>query len=122
MQGLDHASLVIAELPRAQHFYEDLLGLVPVARPDLGFPGLWYDLGRGQTLHLLGGPNPDPVERPVRGGRDRHLALRVQGLDGLLARLEAAGFAADRSRSGRPAAFVRDPDGNTIELIESVPG
>lgn len=116
--GLHHASLVIADLEAARAFYEGHLGLAPLARPDLDFAGLWYDLGGGQALHLLQVPNPDPTERGVRCGRDRHLALRVQGLEGLATRLEAAGLAVERSRSGRPAAFVRDPDGNAIELIE----
>ncbi|WP_026279032.1 VOC family protein [Thioalkalivibrio sp. ARh3] len=117
--GLDHVSVVIGDLEASARFYGELLGLRPVERPDLGFPGLWYDLGGGQTLHLLGVPNPDATERDVRGGRDRHLALRVRGLDTLLQRLENAGHPADRSQSGRPAAFVRDPDGNTVELIEA---
>lgn len=117
--GLDHASAVIADLNDSARFYGELLGLRPVERPELGFPGLWYDLGGGQTLHLLCVPNPDAAERGVRGGRDRHLALRVQGLEALLERLEAAGYPAERSLSGRPAAFVRDPDGNTVELIEA---
>lgn len=119
--GLHHASLVIADSRQAASFYGDLLGLTQVARPDLGFPGLWYDLGGGQTLHLLQVPNPDPAARGVRPGRDRHLALRVGRVEPVLRRLEAAGVAVERSRSGRPAAFVRDPDGNAIELIESRP-
>ncbi|WP_018141055.1 VOC family protein [Thioalkalivibrio sp. ALJ7] len=116
---VDHASLVVADPEVARHFYETLLGLLPLPRPGLGFPGRWYDLGSGQALHLLGGENPDPASRPVPGGRDRHLALRVQGLEELLRRLEAGGFPAERSRSGRMAAFVRDRDGNTIELLEA---
>lgn len=116
--GLHHASLVIGDLDASSAFYGEHLGLPPLERPALGFPGLWYDLGGGQALHLLLVPNPDPTERAVRCGQDRHLALRVRGLEGLAARLEAAGFPVERSRSGRPAAFVRDPDGNAIELIE----
>ncbi|WP_018169847.1 VOC family protein [Thioalkalivibrio sp. ALMg9] len=115
---LHHASLVIADTRVAAAFYGEQLGLVPLERPDLDFPGLWYDLGSGQALHLLQVPNPDSTERGVRCGQDRHLALRVRGLEALAARLEGAGIAVERSRSGRPAAFVRDPDGNAIELIE----
>lgn len=115
---LHHASLVIADTQVAAAFYGDHLGLAPLERPDLGFPGLWYDLGSGQALHLLQVPNPDPTERGVRCGQDRHLALRVRGLEALAAHLEGAGIPVERSRSGRPAAFVRDPDGNAIELIE----
>ncbi|HSH29829.1 MAG TPA: VOC family protein [Thiohalobacter sp.] len=115
---LHHASVIVADTGRALAFYRDLLGLpVDPDRPDLGYPGAWLDLGAAQ-IHLLELPNPDPVTgRPAHGGRDRHLALAVSELEAVLARLEAAGVAVSRSRSGRAAAFCRDPDGNAVELI-----
>jgi glyoxylase I family protein len=76
-------------------------------------------LGDGQ-IHLLELPNPDPVTgRPAHGGRDRHLAVWVSGLDALAGRLQAAGVGFTRSKSGRRALFCRDPDGNALELIEA---
>ncbi|MEW5892136.1 MAG: VOC family protein [Pseudomonadota bacterium] len=116
-----HASLLVADLGRARAFYENVLGLAPNPdRPALGFDGVWYDIGACQ-LHLLCLPNPDPVDgRPAHGGRDRHTALAVQGWEELKARLNAAGIAYTLSRSGRRALFVRDPDGNTLELVEAI--
>ncbi|MFZ5558330.1 MAG: VOC family protein [Pseudomonadota bacterium] len=118
--ALLHASLLIADLERARAFYEGVLGLAPSpARPGMDFDGVWYDIG-GCQLHLLCLPNPDPVEgRPAHGGRDRHTALAVKGWDELKARLDAAGIAYTLSRSGRRALFVRDPDGNALELVEA---
>lgn len=115
---LHHVSVIVADTARALAFYRDLLGLpVNPDRPDLGYPGAWLDVGAAQ-IHLLELPNPDPVsERPAHGGRDRHLALAVADFEGVLQRLEAAGVAVSRSRSGRAAAFCRDPDGNAVELI-----
>ncbi|BAZ94465.1 glyoxalase [Thiohalobacter sp. COW1] len=115
---LHHVSVIVADTARALEFYRDLLGLpVNPDRPDLGYPGAWLDVGAAQ-IHLLELPNPDPVaDRPAHGGRDRHLALSVADFEGVLARLEAAGVAVGRSRSGRAAAFCRDPDGNAVELI-----
>ena len=116
--GLLHASLLIADLDRARAFYEGVLGLVPAERPELGFPGVWYQVGSGQ-IHLLCLANPDPVEgRPEHGGRDRHTALGVADWEGMQARLAAAGVPFTLSRSGRRALFCRDPDGNAIELVE----
>jgi glyoxylase I family protein len=117
VQSLHHASVIVADTGRALAFYQGLLGLETEPRPDLGYPGAWLRVGP-QQLHLLELPNPDPVSgRPQHGGRDRHLAFTVNDLDALLARLDAAGIAYTRSRSGRAAAFCRDPDGNAVELI-----
>lgn len=116
--SLLHASLMVADLVRARAFYEGVLGLKPnSARPEMSFTGIWYDIGAAQ-IHLICLPNPDPVDgRPVHGGRDRHTALGVLGWDGLRIRLDAAGLPYTLSQSGRSALFVRDPDGNALELV-----
>jgi glyoxylase I family protein len=113
-----HASLLVSDLDRARAFYEGVLGLSPSpSRPDLGFPGVWYDLGPSQ-IHLLALPSPDPATgRPGHGGRDRHTALAVRGWDGLKTALDLAGIPYTLSRSGRRALFCRDPDGNALELV-----
>lgn len=118
--GLLHASLLIADVERSRAFYEGVLGLrAKPDRPNLGFPGVWYDLGGGGQIHLLCLANPDPVSgRPEHGGRDRHTALAVRGWEDMKAALDAAGVAYTLSRSGRRALFVRDPDGNALELVE----
>lgn len=116
---LHHVSLLVADTGRALAFWRDLVGLAPLPRPDLGYPGAWLDLGGGQQLHLIELPSPDPaVGRPAHVGRDRHLALWVDDLDAWETRLAGAGVACTRSRSGRRALFCRDPDGNGLELIE----
>jgi len=118
--GIHHASLVVADTRRALHFYVGLLGLeLDPDRPELGFAGAWLKVG-AQQIHLLELPNPDPVTgRPPHAGRDRHIALRVRGLDEIAGRLEAAGVRFTRSASGRSAIFCRDNDGNAVELIEA---
>ena len=117
---LHHASVLVADTGRSLGFYVGTLGLtVDAARPDLGYPGAWLQVGE-QQLHLLELPGIDPVAgRPQHAGRDRHTALLVRGLDALVLRLETAGVPFTRSRSGRQAIFCRDPDGNGIELIEA---
>lgn len=115
--AVHHLSLLVADTERALAFYRDLLGLTVIARPDLGFPGAWLAIGDKQ-LHLLELPNPDSGEgRPDHVGRDRHLAMIVEGLEELERRLTQADIASTRSRSGRNAIFCRDPDGNGVELI-----
>lgn len=114
---LHHVSVLVSELDRALAFYEGVLGLSQVPRPDLGYPGAWLALG-DQQLHLLRLPGLAENDG-VPVGRDRHMALAVADLDGLTARLTEAGIAFTLSRSGRAACFCRDPDGNGIEFIET---
>ena len=117
-----HASFVVADTQRALQFYRDVLGLLVLERPELGFPGAWLEVGE-QQLHLLEVDNPDPVSgRPSHGGRDRHVAIAVDDLEELKVRLAAARVAFTASRSGRAALFCRDPDGNALEFIERGPG
>ncbi len=116
--GLLHSSLLVSDLARSRPFYENVLGLTPSAlRPLMNFDGVWYELGE-QQIHLLELPNPEAaLEKPAHGGRDRHVAVRVDDLEGMRQRLEAAEVAYTRSQSGRAAIFCRDPDGNAFELI-----
>ena len=118
--ALHHAGLLVSDLGRAKVFYESVLGLKPYAdRPELPYPGEWYELGGGQQLHLMQLANPDAASvRPAHGGRDRHLALAVRNIDALKSRLEAVGVRYTASTSGRAALFCRDPDANTLEFVE----
>lgn len=118
LEEILHASVIVSDTQRALAFYHDVLGLpVSYARPDLGYPGAWLNVG-DQQIHLLELPNPDPVSgRPAHGGRDRHIAIAVRNLQSLIQRLDEQGLPYTSSKSGRSALFVRDPDGNTLELI-----
>ena len=118
--ALHHAGLLVSDLGRAKVFYESVLGLEPYPdRPDLPYPGEWYDLGGGQQLHLMQLPNPDAGStRPEHGGRDHHIALGVRNMAELKSRLDAAGVRCTASKSGRAALFCRDPDANTLEFVE----
>lgn len=118
--ALLHAGLLVSDLARAKVFYESVVGLqLSPNRPELPYPGEWYDLGSGQQLHLMQLPNPDAASiRPEHGGRDRHIALAVKNMDTLKARLDAAGVKYSVSKSGRAALFCRDQDANTLEFVE----
>ncbi|MGD1990050.1 MAG: VOC family protein [Chromatiales bacterium] len=118
IHSIHHASIIVSDTECSLAFYRDLLGIPTCDRLDLGFPGAWLQIGE-QQIHLLELPNPDPVaERPEHGGRDRHIAFSVTGLDSIVAKLEEQGVPYTLSKSGRKALFCRDPDGNAVELIE----
>jgi catechol 2,3-dioxygenase-like lactoylglutathione lyase family enzyme len=90
------------------NFYCDVLQLpLNPNRPDFAFDGAWLDIGDDQMIHLMKLPNPDSADgRPAHGGRDRHVALVVDDMEGLAERLEAAGVEFSRSKSGRAAFFL----------------
>ena len=117
--AVHHVSLLVSDTRRALAFYTGLLGLtVDDSRPEMAFPGAWLKVGNAQ-IHLL--ELPDPLrDTPLleHGGRDRHVALGVTGLDDIQEALDSAGVPFTLSSSGRRALFCRDPDGNAIELVE----
>jgi len=114
-----HATVLVSDIQRSLAFYRDLLGMtVRADRPDLGYPGVWLDVGDVQ-IHLMELPNPDPISgRPTHGGQDRHIALAVNDIETCRRRLEGAGVTVTMSRSGRAALFCRDPDGNALEFAQ----
>ncbi len=119
--GIHHATFIRSDLARSREFYEGLLGLKPdPERPLMSFDGVWYDVAENQQIHLMLLPDPDAgAERPVHGGRDRHVAFTVNDVQALAAQLRAAGVAFTLSQSGRSALFCRDPDGNALEFAQA---
>lgn len=114
--GLDHVQLAIprGEEDRARTFYRDVLGLTEVPKPEnlAKRGGVWFQGGSLQ-LHL-------GVEDDFRPARKAHPALLVEGLAELAAACEAGGYEItyDEQPAGYYHAYVADPFGNRIELME----
>jgi catechol 2,3-dioxygenase-like lactoylglutathione lyase family enzyme len=118
--GLHHTAFCVTDLERARGFYEGVLGLKRIERPDFPFGGAWYELADGRQLHLI------VHERPLtlRGtreidARDGHIALRITDYTAALAHLRAHGVEClERPDNVTPwkQLYVTDPDGNVIEL------
>lgn len=110
-----HTTLLVSDLDKAEYFYGETLGLTKTER-NLNFPGIWYEID-GYQIHIIlqeGFPKIEPISD--KWGRNPHLAFKVTDIDTLAAKLTANGFSYQKSASGRPALFVRDLDGNIIEL------
>jgi catechol 2,3-dioxygenase-like lactoylglutathione lyase family enzyme len=118
IRRLLHAAVLVSDLDRARRFYEGVLGLRQKKRHDFDFAGAWYELGEGE-LHLMvaAGNLPSAAERPRR---DNHIAFQIDDLDEARRMLETAGLDYRESSSGLPSIFVRDPDGNLVELQQRV--
>ena len=114
--GFHHAGFLVNDIERAAVFYEGVLGLSSLPRPDFGFRGRWYDLGHGHQLHLM-----ETDRSPGNTGLanfDRHIALVVQDIEATAQQLAEMGVEVSQGsgRAGGRQLFVRDPDGNMIEL------
>jgi glyoxylase I family protein len=107
--GFHHAGFLVTDVERAARFYEETLGLKALPRPDLGFPGRWYDLGAGQQLHLMSVADMPGHADPPLSVPDVQAAERQLSEMGVI-------ISYGSGRAGNPQLFVRDPDGNTIEL------
>jgi catechol 2,3-dioxygenase-like lactoylglutathione lyase family enzyme len=128
---LDHAALMISSVDDARAFYVGVLGLEEISRPPtFTFPGLWVRVGDRQ-LHLIGEAVPGRTrethpgydERELATGYASHFAIEVDDLDEFLAGVRARGgtvIGGPRPRGdGVLQAYVADPDGNVVELMQS---
>ncbi|HEY8057402.1 MAG TPA: VOC family protein [Acidimicrobiales bacterium] len=113
--GIDHVQLAMPAggEDEATTFYEGLLGLPRVPKPDplAARGGCWFE-ATGVKVHL-------GVEADFRPARKAHPALVVDDLAELAARLRAAGIQVREGEdpSGRPQLYVEDPFGNRVELV-----
>jgi glyoxylase I family protein len=112
-----HAGFLVTDIERAAAFYENVMGLETLPRPDFGFPGRWYDLKNGNQLHLMSLENM-PAHSTEIPTFDRHIALEVPDIEQAAVQLTNLGveFAKGSGRGGAAQIFLRDPDGNMIEL------
>jgi lactoylglutathione lyase len=116
-----HTMVRVSDLDASLHFYVDLLGLVEVRRIEnaqgrytlvfLAAPG---DEARGQVELTFNWDREDYGSARNFG----HLAYEVDDIHATCARLMAGGVTINRPpRDGR-MAFVRSPDGISIELLQ----
>jgi catechol 2,3-dioxygenase-like lactoylglutathione lyase family enzyme len=116
---LDHVQLAMPEgcESDAVAFYAGLLGLTEERKPPVlaARGGCWFRDG-DVVVHL----GVDPSFRPATKA---HPAFVVDDLDALAAVLGAAGITVlyDDALAGVRRAYVEDPFGNRIELIDAGP-
>src|SRR5215475_8463549 len=74
---LNHVSITVTDVAKAREFYTGLLGLQEIPRPAFDFPGIWYSLGNGLSLHIILNDQlvRPAVERETIQARYAHFAL-----------------------------------------------
>lgn len=148
LTGISHAGVTVADLDRALGFYRDVLGLdvlvvadrtdetigqivgYPGAKIKLAYCGVPGDSARIELLQYLqptGDPNDGETYRPASG----HVCFWVSDIDAMCQRLISAGHTPRSAapitilqgpNTGMKALYVRDPDGNSVELHQPPPG
>ena len=122
-----HTMIRVMDLDKSIHFYTGLLGMKLLRRKDypsgkftLAFVGYGEETDNAviELTHNWGREQPYEV-----GTGFGHLAIGMPDIHGACERLKAAGVAIPRppgpmAHGGSVIAFIEDPDGYRIELIE----
>ena len=95
VNGLFHIAIKTIDLKATLKFYEDVLGLVQVARPNFGFPGAWLassSLNGGTIIHVYaGGPALGSHGGPLEGSAAiDHISLACSGFHAFRERFQSA--------------------------------
>ena len=115
-----HTMVRISDIEQSLHFYCDLLGLKEmrrIDRPEHKYSLIFVAAEKNPDSEVELTYNYDPEE--YTGGRNfGHLAFRVDNIYDSCKRLMDGGVPINRPpRDGR-MAFVRSPDGISIELLQ----
>jgi len=116
VKSIDHVQLAmpVGKEDEARAFYEGVLGIPEVRKPPnlARRGGCWFEKD-ALKIHL-------GVENEFRPARKAHPALLVEDLSALKALLTASGYIVktDEPLEGYDRAYVNDPFGNRIELME----
>ncbi|MGH0031201.1 MAG: VOC family protein [Myxococcota bacterium] len=118
-KSVHHISFAVADLTASLDFYQGLLGLESIERPDFGIPGAWLSAGSAQ-VHLIEKPDgaevgsPPPSLSPIAN----HQAFAIEDYAATLAMLKQRGIEVMETSPEQGQLWIRDPDGHVIELID----
>jgi glyoxylase I family protein len=129
--GFEHIGMTSGDLDRTIAFYCGLLGLRLALRKVQGQGELAFLDAGGGMLEVFA-PNAEVTRSrdvPPHEAGMRHLTLAFDDVDAMVERLEAAGVeVVERPRDAynqemlKRLAFVRDPDGILVELVQRAAG
>lgn len=122
----DYVVLVVADLDRSLAFYVDRLGL-PLGHRS----GPYAQLATGTTRlalyerHAMSKTLGLPLHPPDPDAPGFELGFKVADIDAVFADLVASGSTSVCPPTDRPwgqrTAYVRDPDGHLVELVDAGP-
>jgi lactoylglutathione lyase len=118
MAKLDHVGVYVTDLEKSVKFYQELFGFKIASQFSSGEAKIaTLNLGGGllELVQRPGSPGTPPV------GNWSHLAIHEPKFDETLAKLDAKKIAKRlvTQANGNRLCFFNDPDGHTIEIMES---
>jgi catechol 2,3-dioxygenase-like lactoylglutathione lyase family enzyme len=119
LKAIDHVQFAMPprEEARARAFYGRVLGLAEQPKPAhlAKRGGVWFEQG-ALKIHL-------GVEEDFRPAKKAHPAFLVEGLQTILEHCRRDGYKVvyDEPLEGYERAYVYDPFGNRLELMEPKP-
>eukprot|EP00898_Chlorokybus_atmophyticus_P008746 jgi/Chlat1/8873/Chrsp92S08189 len=123
VRTLNHISRACSNVSKSLAFYRDILGFVPIKRPDAAFDfdGAWlFNYGIG--IHLIKGNDRTLMPRsPEIDPLNDHLSFQSDSIDSLASALERHGLPYKRQVVVEGPVrvhqlFFHDPDNNMIEI------
>jgi lactoylglutathione lyase len=125
--GLAHVAIKVTDLDRSLDFYVNRLGFPEMMRLDNDDGSTWLVYLRitdDQYLEVFPGAETDRAPGWNANGMN-HMCLAVEDIDAVVKRIEDAGIALllplKLAVDGNRQAWIEDPDGNRIELMEMDP-
>ena len=115
-----HTMVRITDVDASLHFYRDALGLEMISRRDVPqgrFTLIFLAAPGNETAQVELTHNWDP--EAYTGGRNfGHLAYAVDDIYAACAKLQAGGVTVNRPPRDGNMAFVRSPEGISVELLQ----
>ena len=128
VNGLGHVAIKVSDLDRTLDIYVGKLGFAEMMRLDKEDGSVWIVYMRitdDQYLEIFPGAETDRAAGWDANGLN-HICLTVADIDAVLAEIAAAGLdlliPLKTADDGNRQAWLEDPDGNRIELMEMGPG
>ena len=127
VQAIDHVAVIARDLEASRQFYQDILGMNPVPRPDFPFPGLWFQAGNTQIHVILESEEAGPAGSSSFEGtvpaRGHHMAFELDDCAHAVEQLQSSGIPIAAGPQSRPDGFrqvyIHDPDGYLVELFSA---
>ncbi len=119
--SVHHISFPVSDLDRSKVFYQGILGLKEIPRPDIfGIPGMWLVAGQCEVHLIEVDEKMDVGSQPkMINPAARHAAFAVDDYEETVSYLKTPGLEVFETNAAIGQMWIADPDGHVIELIQS---